>query len=49
MTEQESKELKLFKEWFDCEGNYDLDEGSAEQAWFARSKLDKDKSEETNL
>lgn len=50
MTQDEEKELALFKEWFyssECWRN--LDKDSAEQAWFARAKLDKERNEKENL
>ena len=55
MAEQEAKELELFIEWFnkvyDIENpNIDFNEYySAEQAWFARAELDKERNEKENL
>ena len=51
MTEQEQKELALFKEWWktlnipDDSIGYAL-KSIAEAGWFARTKLDKDKDNE---
>lgn len=59
MKEQEAKELELFTQWWNKEGNFGEEQPQhirhwilaiAEQTWFARSKLDKDNSEkEINL
>lgn len=47
MTEQEQKELELFKEWWNKEGRFGFnsEEQAAEEAWIARSKLDKERNE----
>ena len=51
MTEQEQKELALFKEWWvpfniipNNSSEYAL-RSVAEAAWFARAKLDKERNE----
>jgi hypothetical protein len=52
MTTKEAKELELFKEWWNIEKpfhEYSFEKDIAEMSWIARSKLDKDKDEETNL
>lgn len=46
MTEQEQKELELFKEWFSTACLMDMEVYlAAETAWLARSKLDKERNE----
>jgi len=40
MTEQEAKELELFNTWWYSIEDYMDEKEAAEQAWFARSKLD---------
>ena len=43
MTEQEKKELELFKEWFNKNGSMGFlsEYQAAEESWFARAKLAK--------
>ena len=57
MTTQEEKELELFKEWWNKEYPKEINgfsnaidedyEAFAEQAWIARSRLDKQSSTKT--
>lgn len=43
MTEQEQKELELFKKWWKSYHEFPTEHGFAiaEEAWFARAKLDR--------
>lgn len=46
MTEQEEKEIELFATWWDTDPTLytdDYEKGIAEEAWFARAKLDNSK------
>jgi len=47
MTEQEQKELELFKKWWKSYHEFPTEHGFAiaKEAWFTRAKLDKDKDE----
>lgn len=49
MTEQEEKELELFNTWWYSIEYYMDEKEAAEQAWFERAKLDKERNEKENL
>ena len=51
MTQDEEKELKLFKEWWNSYHEFPTEHGFAvaESAWIARAKLDKERNEKENL
>jgi len=52
MTEQEQKEVELFKEWWNIFRDiclYEYHRDTAEEAWLARAKLDKDKDETKDM
>jgi len=51
MKEQEAKELKLFRTWWNDYHEFPTEHGFAvaEDAWLARAKLDEDKDETKDL